>query len=153
MIMTTEKDIRKFMQDNKIRIPKDDGFMEDLLRQIDLLPTPASLSSDCAEDISSSRIGADGRIACDEQLTLLFAIRDAMKKRNRKIAVEVIVISMVVCGLIMLLTVLADSFVGGTASSVPDSVGLFLKYRYLISSIICSVFVLVYSYRVYNEFC
>lgn len=42
--MVTDKEIRKFFMQNRPSVPGDDGFMEELLRQIDQLPVPASLS-------------------------------------------------------------------------------------------------------------
>ena len=44
--MKTEQDIRRFMQENRIPVPKDAAFMNDLIRQINLLPVPAGLAGD-----------------------------------------------------------------------------------------------------------
>ena len=40
--MATEKDIRKFMKDNAPAMRDGGHFMEDIVRQIELLPVPAS---------------------------------------------------------------------------------------------------------------
>lgn len=152
MIMTTEKDIRKFMQDNKIRIPKDDGFMEGLSRQLDLLATPEPFCSDNAEHISNDRLGVSDKIDCNEKLRQLLAVMDAFKKRNRKISIEIVITNLIICGLIVLLSAFAGSYSSVVPSSDSDFIGIVLKYRYTISSIVCSVFIVIYSYSVYQEF-
>lgn len=82
--MKTDTEIRKFIQDNKIQIPKDDAFMADLIRQIDLLPVPASLSG-----------GDEERI--QENLRILSLIREALRKRYRRQAIKTLVIDIVLC--------------------------------------------------------
>ena len=66
--MKTEKDIRRFMQQNRIAIPKDDAFMKDLVRQINLLPVPAAFENESVA----------------ESLRLVHVIRTILKKRARK---------------------------------------------------------------------
>lgn len=68
--MKTEQDIRKFMQENRIPLPKDAAFMNDLLRQINSLPVPASLS------------GADDKV--QENIRMVKTVLEALKKRSRK---------------------------------------------------------------------
>ena len=82
--MKTEKDIRKFIQDNRITVPKDDAFMKELVRQIELLPTPASLSGNDEEKIQ-------------ENLRILSLIRQALKKRHRRQAVKTLILNAVLC--------------------------------------------------------
>lgn len=82
--MKTEKDIRKFIQDNKIPVPKDEAFMADLVRQIDLLPVPASLS------------GADEE-RIQENLRILCLICEAIRKRYRRQAIKTLAIDLVLC--------------------------------------------------------
>lgn len=82
-IMKTEKDIRKFMQDNRIQVPKDDRFMEDLIRQINLLPVPASLDGSSEDRIM-------------ENQRLLEMIRQAMKRRYRRQALVTLLLDMAI---------------------------------------------------------
>lgn len=82
--MKTDTEIRKFIQDNKIQIPKDDAFMADFIRQIDLLPVPASLSG-----------GDEERI--QENLRILSLIREALRKRYRRQAIKTLAINIVLC--------------------------------------------------------
>lgn len=67
----TDKDIRKFLQDNKIQVPEDDAFIADLVRQIDLLPVPASLRGTDEERIQ-------------ENMRILSLIREMLRKRCRR---------------------------------------------------------------------
>ena len=69
--MKTDKDIRKFLQDNKIQMPDDDAFIADLVRQIDLLPVPASLRGTDEERIQ-------------ENMRILSLIREMLRKRCRR---------------------------------------------------------------------
>lgn len=85
--MATEKDIRKFMQDNRISVPQDDAFMEELVRQIDLLPTPAGLSE---------------KDSIQDSLRILQTIRMAMKKRHRRQALMLVLNDIVICAAIFL---------------------------------------------------
>lgn len=65
---TTEKDIKEFMQSHKLQIPRDDKFMSNLVRQIDLLPVPASLEK--------------GGIPEEERKQLLAIILKELKQAN-----------------------------------------------------------------------
>lgn len=82
-IMKTEKDIRKFMQDNRIQVPKDDRFMEDLIRQINLLPVPASFDGSSEDRIM-------------ENQRLLEMIRQAMKRRYRRQALVTLLLDVAI---------------------------------------------------------
>lgn len=82
-IMKTEKDIRKFMQDNRIQVPKDDRFMEDLIRQINHLPVPASLDGSSEDRIM-------------ENQRLLEMIRQAMKRRYRRQALVTLLLDVAI---------------------------------------------------------
>ena len=68
--MKTEQDIRRFIQENRIPLPKNSSFMDELVRQINLLPTPASLTE------------REARI--QENMRMLTAVMEAVRKYNRK---------------------------------------------------------------------
>ena len=80
--MKTEQDIRKFMQENKIPLPKDSDFMNDLLRQINSLPVPSSLA------------GTD--TTTQENIMMVKTVLEAIKKRSRRQAAVAAVVSVAV---------------------------------------------------------
>ena len=81
--MKTEQDIRKFMQENRIPLPKDSAFMDELVRQINLLPTPSSL-----ED-------RDAKV--QENLRMLSAVMDVVRKHNRKQIILLALVNVIIC--------------------------------------------------------
>ena len=81
--MKTEQDIRKFMQENRIPVPKDGAFMEELMRQINLLPTPASLTE------SEAKI--------QENMRMLTAVMEAVRKHNRRQMILVALVNVIIC--------------------------------------------------------
>ena len=81
--MKTEQDIRKFMQENRIPLPKNSAFMDGLVRQINLLPTPASL--------------ADRDAGIQENIRVLTAVMDAVRKHNRKQILLLALVNVIIC--------------------------------------------------------
>lgn len=102
--MATEKDIRKFINDNRIPVPKDDRFMADLIRQIDLLPTPASLEGR-EEDTRQ------------ENIRLVRQIMEALRRRYRREALNTILCSVSIC----LAAVLCVIFLVGPETSASSA--------------------------------
>ena len=100
------------MQDNRISVPQDDAFMEELVRQINLLPTPASLS------------GTDN---IQDNLRILQTIRIAMKKRHRRQALLLALTDIAICAAIFLV---GHLLLPATASS--PALQLLITWRYLI---------------------
>ena len=78
--MKTDKDIRKFLQDNKIQVPEGDAFIADLVRHIDLLPVPASLRGTDEERIQ-------------ENMRILSLIREMLRKRCRRQALMALLLN------------------------------------------------------------
>ena len=100
------------MQDNRISVPQDDAFMEELVRQINLLPTPASLS---------------GTDSIQDNLRILQTVRMAMKKRHRRQALLLVLADIAICAVIFLV---GHLLLPTTASS--PALQLLITWRYLI---------------------
>ena len=81
--MKTEQDIRRFIQENRIPLPKNTAFMDELVRQINLLPTPASLTEREAK--------------IQENMRMLTAVMEAVRKHNRKQLLLLALVNVIIC--------------------------------------------------------
>lgn len=99
--MTTEKDIRKFMKDNAPAMRDGGNFMEDIVRQIDLLPVPASLDGS-GKDIES-------------EIMLVRRLSRLVKRRNSLIAVAMTLV-VVIAGVFSVLLWLDFPIISETLS-------------------------------------
>ena len=86
--MSTDKEIRQFIRDNMPQIKGNERFMSELVRQIELLPVPASLSGKTEEEI---------RTAMD----LISAAARKIKHRNRIKAVSAAAVSACLLGVLL----------------------------------------------------
>ena len=119
--MKTEQDIRRFMQENRIPVPKDGAFMDELVRQINLLPTPASLAN------------RDVRI--QENLRLLNAVMEAVRKHNRKQMLLLALVNVIIC-----IPVFCAGYFFITPQYLTGGsliVALILQWRYALTGFIC----------------
>jgi hypothetical protein len=119
--MKTEQDIRKFMQENRIPVPKDSAFMDELVRQINLLPTPASLAN------------RDVRI--QENLRILNAVMEAVRKHNRKQILLLALVNVIIC-----IPVFCAGYFFITPQYLTGGsliVALILQWRYALTGFIC----------------
>ena len=122
MNMMKEKDIRLLMQKNRIPVPKDDRFMQDLIRQMDLLPTPASFGSE-----------EDARL--QENIRLVKLIRQALKKHCRRQMVEAVVLNVLLCAVMALV---AFFFLNPSVQSDSKALQFILEWRYLLVGLLCT---------------
>lgn len=86
--MSTDKEIRQFLRENMPEIKGGDKFMAELVRQIELLPVPASLAGKSEEEI---------RTAMD----LIVATARRIKRRNRLKAVSAAAVTAVLLGAVL----------------------------------------------------
>lgn len=119
--MKTEQDIRKFMQESRIPLPKDGAFMDELVRQINLLPTPSSL-----ED-------RDAKI--QENLRMLSAVMDVVRKHNRKQIILLALVNVIIC---------ISIFIAGYFLLIPQiltgdsaAVVFMIQWRHVMLGFIC----------------
>lgn len=119
--MKTEQDIRKFIQENRIPLPKDSSFMDELVRQINLLPVPASL--------------ADRDAKIQENISMLIAVMDLIRKHNRKQTMWLILVNVIIC----ISVFIAGYFLMNPQIMTGDSaaVTFMLQWRYVIMGFIC----------------
>ena len=119
--MKTEQDIRKFMQESRIPLPKDGAFMDELVRQINLLPTPASLAN------------RDARI--QENLRILNAVMDVVRKHNRKQIILLALVNVIICISIFVAGyfLLTPQILTGDSSAVV----FMIQWRHVLLGFIC----------------
>ena len=120
--MKTEQDIRKFIQENRIPVPKNDAFMDELVRQINLLPTPASL--------------ADRELKIQENMRMLTAVMEVVRKHNRKQVILLAIVNVIIC-----IPILCAGYFFITPQFLTgDSllIALILQWRYALLGFICT---------------
>ena len=119
--MKTEQDIRRFMQENRIPLPKNSAFMDELVRQINLLPTPASL------------VDRDARI--QENIRVLTVVMDAVRKHNRKQVLLLALVNVIICMPIFCAGyfLITPQFLTGSSIII----ALILQWRYALLGFIC----------------
>ena len=127
--MVTEKEIRKFFMQNRPSVPVDDGFMEDLVRQIDLLPVPASLS------------GKDDA-ACQEKILKIMDMSAKKKESDRRHAIDVASVS-VICAVLSLALI---SLLPEVKVQAPEYESVFVVLRYMVAGAV-GLFVMAVSVR------
>lgn len=118
--MRTEKEIRKFMKDNRIPVPKNDRFMSELIRQIDLLPQPAALNDSEEELLRQNRL-------------LVEAIRSYMRKYLHRKAITTLLVNAVICIGILLTVFLITS----ESSDQSPLLNFIREWRYMVMGALC----------------
>ena len=119
--MKTEQDIRRFIQENRIPLPKNSSFMDELVRQINLLPTPASLTE------------REARI--QENMRMLTAVMEAVRKHNRKQLLLLALVNVIICMPIFCAGYffITPQFLAGDSIVI----ALILQWRYALLGFIC----------------
>lgn len=127
--MVTDKEIRKFFMQNRPSVQGDDGFMEELLRQIDQLPVPASLS------------GKDDA-ACQEKILKIMDMSAKKKESDHRHAIAVASVS-VICAVLSLALI---SLLPEVKVQAPEYESIFVVLRYMVAGAV-GLFVMAVSVR------
>ncbi len=114
---------------NRPSVPGDDGFMEDLVRQIDLLPVPASLN------------GKDDA-ACQEKILKIMDMSAKKKESDRRHAIAVASVS-VICAVLSLALI---SLLPEVKVQAPEYESIFVVLRYMVAGAV-GLFVMALSVR------
>lgn len=114
---------------NRPSVPVDDGFMEDLVRQIDLLPVPASLN------------GKDD-VACQEKILKIMDMSAKKKESDRRHAIAVASVS-VICAVLSLVLI---SLLPEVKVQAPEYESIFVVLRYMVAGAV-GLFVMAVSVR------
>ena len=119
--MKTEQDIRRFIQENRIPLPKNSSFMDELVRQINLLPTPASLTEREAK--------------IQENMRMLTAVMDVVRKHNRRQMLLLALVNVIICMPIFCAGYffITPQFLAGDSIVI----ALILQWRYALLGFIC----------------
>ena len=119
--MKTEQDIRRFIQENRIPLPKNTAFMDELVRQINQLPTPASLTEREAK--------------IQENMRMLTAVMEAVRKHNRKQLLLLALVNVIICMPIFCAGYffITPQFLAGDSMII----ALILQWRYALLGFIC----------------
>lgn len=119
--MKTEQDIRTFMKENRIPVPEDKAFMDDLIRQINLLPVPASLS--------------EKEESIQENIRMVKAIYESVRKYYRRHAIMVAAANVVIGVMLFLATyffLTPEVLTGDT-----PALQFILTWRYMLTGLAC----------------
>ena len=121
------------MQDHRIPVPKDDRFMDERVRQIDLLPVPASLSGRDEEKLN-------------ESLRIVGLIRATFRRRYRRQTLLLVLTDIAICASIFLI---GHLLLPATASS--PVLELIITWRYLLLGLMCLSVVIASSRSVWRS--
>ncbi len=121
--MATEKDIRQFFEQNRPPVPDgSEKFMEEFIRQVDLLPVPARLQRSDKEAL----------------LSQLQRFEERRRKSDIEAAVFSVLVSAVVCMLFAAVMLFPPAALSGTAffTMVMSSPYIFLALLFVATTII-----------------
>lgn len=110
-----DEDIRKFIKDNGIKVHDSDSFMQEVIRQIELLPPQSALDENEKKVL---------------WLKAIFRAEEKYKRRDAVFTASANLITLSSLGFVMLYLL---PLAGGTSIAI----GFAITYRYLIFSALC----------------